>query len=161
MMGDVSGVRVLDLGCGAGHYTRLALEHGAQHVVSVDFAEKMISQLPKDNVTGVVADAGRFRADEKFSRIICAGLIEFVDDPVRILRCARENATAQANMVCLLPPANWGGNLYRAFHSRNGLGIRLYTNGEWKNIAERGGWAIKDYVTVYPYSTVYRLSRLD
>ena len=34
--------RVLDLGCGSGHYTRRVLERGAESVVGVDLSEGMV-----------------------------------------------------------------------------------------------------------------------
>ncbi|MEI6587907.1 MAG: class I SAM-dependent methyltransferase [Candidatus Moraniibacteriota bacterium] len=41
-LGNLSGKRVLDLGCGTGNSSRLALSCGAQEVVGVDFSEKEI-----------------------------------------------------------------------------------------------------------------------
>jgi SAM-dependent methyltransferase len=41
-LGDVTGLAALDLGCGAGSYTRLLAEHGARPVVGVDGAAGMI-----------------------------------------------------------------------------------------------------------------------
>jgi len=41
-LGDVTGLAALDLGCGAGSYTRLLAERGARPVVGVDAAAGMI-----------------------------------------------------------------------------------------------------------------------
>ncbi|HVF14922.1 MAG TPA: class I SAM-dependent methyltransferase [Acidimicrobiales bacterium] len=42
-LGDVSGLSVLDVGCGAGLYTRLLRERGARQAVGLDAAENMIT----------------------------------------------------------------------------------------------------------------------
>ncbi|TVL91046.1 class I SAM-dependent methyltransferase [Streptomyces sp. SAJ15] len=42
LAGDVSGLRVVDLGCGAGHYAVELLERGAARVVGVDGSESML-----------------------------------------------------------------------------------------------------------------------
>ncbi|MEH0580970.1 MULTISPECIES: methyltransferase domain-containing protein [Streptomyces] len=42
LAGDVSGLRVLDLGCGAGHYAAELLERGASTVVGVDGSESLL-----------------------------------------------------------------------------------------------------------------------
>lgn len=42
LAGAVSGLRVLDLGCGAGHYAAELLERGAARVVGVDGSESLL-----------------------------------------------------------------------------------------------------------------------
>src|SRR5690349_17212928 len=42
LAGNVAGLRVLDLGCGAGHYAAELLERGAAHVVGVDGSETLL-----------------------------------------------------------------------------------------------------------------------
>jgi len=43
-LGDVTGLRVLDLGCGTGYYSRLIRQQGAAEVVGVDVSAGMIDQ---------------------------------------------------------------------------------------------------------------------
>ena len=70
-LGDLSGKRVLDLGCGAGNSSRLAVDCGAQEVVGIDISEKEIamaeiSDIGKPieylvrNATGDLSDLGKF-----------------------------------------------------------------------------------------------------
>lgn len=42
VLGDVKGLRVLDLACGNGHYTRIIFERGAKEVDGVDLSSEMI-----------------------------------------------------------------------------------------------------------------------
>ncbi|RMB80713.1 class I SAM-dependent methyltransferase [Streptomyces shenzhenensis] len=42
LAGDVSGLRVLDLGCGAGHYAAELLERGAATVMGLDGSESLL-----------------------------------------------------------------------------------------------------------------------
>jgi ubiquinone/menaquinone biosynthesis C-methylase UbiE len=42
LAGEVSGLSVLDLACGDGHYTRIFKKMGASRVVGVDISTKMI-----------------------------------------------------------------------------------------------------------------------
>lgn len=44
LIGDVSGLTVLDAGCGYGHYSIWAKKAGAERVVGVDISEKMITE---------------------------------------------------------------------------------------------------------------------
>jgi SAM-dependent methyltransferase len=70
-LGDLSGKRVLDLGCGAGNSSRLAIECGAQEVVGIDISEKEIAMAQKvdtgkpieylvRNATGDLSNLGKF-----------------------------------------------------------------------------------------------------
>jgi toxoflavin synthase len=42
LIGDVKGKRVLDVGCGDGHYTRMLRKAGAAEVVGIDISDRMI-----------------------------------------------------------------------------------------------------------------------
>jgi ubiquinone/menaquinone biosynthesis C-methylase UbiE len=44
----VAGLRVLDLACGNGRYSRLLAESDAAEVISVDFCMPMLTQIPTD-----------------------------------------------------------------------------------------------------------------
>ena len=47
----VAGARVLDLACGAGHYSRLLLEWGASSVIGVDISSAMIAVAERQRET--------------------------------------------------------------------------------------------------------------
>lgn len=44
LLGDITGTQVLDLACGTGFYTRMALDAGASRVVGVDVSADMLAQ---------------------------------------------------------------------------------------------------------------------
>ena len=55
---NILGCKALDLGSGAGYYTRVLLETGASHVTAVDASENMITALGNDaRILGVVSKA--------------------------------------------------------------------------------------------------------
>lgn len=70
-LGDLSGKRVLDLGCGAGNSSRLAVDCGAQEVVGIDISKEEIAMAEISdagkpieylvrNATGDLSDLGKF-----------------------------------------------------------------------------------------------------
>jgi ubiquinone/menaquinone biosynthesis C-methylase UbiE len=64
-VGDIQGLRVLDMACGTGHYTRRMREKGAAYVMGVDVSPGMVEvarraeeTTPLGNIEYVVRDAG-------------------------------------------------------------------------------------------------------
>src|SRR5882672_9265378 len=79
-LGDVSGLDVVELGAGAGFYTREILRMGARHVWAVDISAAMLAELPRGSVTPVLGDAATVRLGRRVSVLLCSGLLEFVPD---------------------------------------------------------------------------------
>lgn len=141
-LGRVDGLDALDLGCGAGYYTRLLLDLGARHVTSVDLSSAMLAELPGESVTPRQADAETVSFDTPFPVIVCAGLLEFVPDPVAVLKNARRACSPDGRLVLLLPAANAGGVLYRLHHRRNGISVRLFDRRIVTDAARAAGWSV-------------------
>lgn len=94
LLPDVEGRRVLDAGCGAGHYTAWLLERGAE-VVAVDVSEAMLDHA-RERVEGVdaagedVSDCVAFHRadlgsplpfdDEAFDVVVSALVLDYVED---------------------------------------------------------------------------------
>jgi SAM-dependent methyltransferase len=85
LLPDVSGLRVLDAGCGPGWYAEWLLDHGAE-VVGVDASPKMIGfarQRTQNRADLRVADLSRpleFAADAAFDLVLSALAIHYVGD---------------------------------------------------------------------------------
>lgn len=160
LTGDIRGAEVLELGCGAGYYTRLLLAAGARHVVACDFSERMLAQLPKDGVTPLLGDAAAVDPGRQFRHLVSAGMLEFVPDPVAVLKNAARLAEPGASLVILCPTRNLLGRLYQRFHRRNGMEIRLFDASTLEHMAGQSGWRLTATATAGPYSTVARCERL-
>ena len=160
-LGPVAGEDVLDLGCGAGFYTRHCLDQGAREVIAVDFSPRMVAELPKGNVLAIVADATQLKLVKQVPKIVSAGLLEFVDDPKAVLANARRLVSPAGIMVCLVPPDNIAGRLYRMFHQRNGLNISLFSRSSFVRMAGDAGWLVDMDRFVCPFSMIYLLRPVE
>jgi SAM-dependent methyltransferase len=78
-------LKILDVGCGHGLMSSPLTAHHA--VIGVDFSLKMLRLARGIGIDAIHADAMRlpFR-DECFDAVICAGLIQVVEDRVTLLR---------------------------------------------------------------------------
>ncbi len=93
--GDLSGKRVLDLGCNAGFWSLAAIEAGCEHVLGVDGRQMHVDQAELVfEVNGVPRHRYEFRladifdldlSDEgPFDIVLCLGLLYHVSKPMEL-----------------------------------------------------------------------------
>lgn len=157
LCGDVDGRSVLDLGCGAGFYAERLAQRGARPVVAVDASERMLSQITDPRVSGHQGDAATIELDQRFERIILAGVLEFVADPLPVLRNARRHLATRGLVVALLPPDNAAGRLYQAFHRSHGLSIALFDQANIDALISGAGLRLRNRLFVRPMAVVCAL----
>ena len=91
---------VLDYGCGVGSITKLIFDRGFRveaydpSSVNIDIAKAY--RLPQERVSfHVLHDQGESLPDHRYEAVICSSVIEFVQDPDRLLahfyRCLKPN----------------------------------------------------------------------
>ena len=151
-LGDISGQNILELGCGAGYYTKCLLEMDAAHVTAVDFCEEMLKHLQCDSVAPVHSDATTYCGDLPFDGLFSAGLLEFVAEPQVLLENARKQVSGDGILVILLPEANFFGRIYRQFHRLHGFEIKLFSMDSIIVLAETAGWTYSCSRVVFPVS---------
>jgi ubiquinone/menaquinone biosynthesis C-methylase UbiE len=97
LIGDVRGLRVLDLGSGTGHYAEWVLAHGAQSAVALDLTAEMLEAAPRPAVVG---DAARLPfAGGSFDLVVAALVLSFVGDRAGALREAARVLRAGGALV--------------------------------------------------------------
>ena len=160
LLGSVAGENVVDLGCGSGYYTRLALERGAKHVISIDAAASMVKNLPKQNVTGLVADATTVQLQKSYDKILCTGLLEFVSDPQAVLANARTMVVDSGVMSLLVPIENLWVAGYKIYHASHGITVNTFTEQSLAEIVQNHGWGIKKTCFIFPFTLILRLEAI-
>ncbi|ARF54264.1 class I SAM-dependent methyltransferase [Streptomyces gilvosporeus] len=85
LAGDVSGLRVLDLGCGAGHYAAEMAQRGAAHIVGVEGSEALLEAARERLGEGAVLhhhdleEPLAFLADQSFDLVVMALVYHHID----------------------------------------------------------------------------------
>jgi ubiquinone/menaquinone biosynthesis C-methylase UbiE len=90
--GNLSGTRVLDIGCGTGRYSIECAKRGAARVVGIDFAPSMVEFSQKIAREVGVADKCEFICDdlvthefeEGFDIVLALGFFEYIEDPMPV-----------------------------------------------------------------------------
>ncbi len=85
-IGDVRGLKVIDLACGSGHYTRMIKARGAAEVVGVDLSEAMIKLAREEEACeplGIcyeAADATAPGSQQGYDLAVAAYLLPYARD---------------------------------------------------------------------------------
>ncbi|AKJ09142.1 hypothetical protein ABB07_03615 [Streptomyces incarnatus] len=116
LAGDVTGLRVLDLGCGAGHYLAEFLERGAAQVVGVDGSESLLHCARERTGADAVLhrhdleEPAAFLADQSFDLVVMALVYHHIDARRQLLaeirRVLRPGGTLLVSTTH--PTGDWG-----------------------------------------------------
>jgi len=123
------GDEILDAGCGAGAYSEMFREKGA-HVYGVDLSPRMIEVYRAGGNTGEVGHVERVRLNRRFNKILCSGVLEFVDEPRTALSNLAGHMEPGGRLVLIYPRPGPAGILYKGFHAAHRVRVRLYGPGE-------------------------------
>lgn len=91
-LGDVRGLRVLDLACGEGFYTRRLKRAGAAEVTGVDISVEMIrlaERLEQEDPLGcryVTSDAADYRPADTVDLVVAMYLLNYAGSAAKLLR---------------------------------------------------------------------------
>jgi SAM-dependent methyltransferase len=93
MLGDVTGLSVLDAGCGSGAKIAQLVQDGAVDSVGVDISDTFITDAPPglELIQGDLSDLAAVKglAGRSFDRILFLQSFGYADDPVHALKAAR------------------------------------------------------------------------
>jgi SAM-dependent methyltransferase len=144
---ELSGTRVLDLGCGAGWSAAVLAEGGAE-VVGLDLDITGVAAAATRAPRVLVADAARTPfPNETFDAVFCSNVVEHTPDPraliTEIERVLRPEGWAYVSWTNWLSP--WGGHAIAPLHylgPARGLRVyrRLFGEPKGKNLPYAGVW---------------------
>ena len=156
-LGRLDGARVIDLGCGAGYYTKFLAKNDVRELVAVDLTLGMSAVAALDKVENICADATKMSLGRRFNRLVAAGILEFIPEPVELLKNARRHADDEAVLVLLIPRKSLFAKGYRAFHRSHGLNIHIFSPETIRDLAGNAGWRVDTLCKAGLFSMVVRL----
>jgi len=156
LIGEPSGRRVLDVGCGSARYG-VALAHRGAQVVGLDFAQGMVDLANTAAQEAGVAEQCRFEqcdfltwsAPESFDICLAIGFFDYIAEPADFLR--RMRALDAADCIFSFPKRWTLRTLPRWLRlNANGCPVYFYSATEVEQLMRESGWE---------HVEVHRLSR--
>ena len=154
-LGDLSGKRGLDVGCGSGPYVAEALERGAAQVVGLDPAPGML-ELTRQRIEKLGAVdkielvEGYFPATlppGPFDFAIIMGVLDYVADPVAFFRGLRSILTGKAAVS--FPSKHWFRTPVRRIRYRlRDCPVYFYDEQRIRSIGKEAGFGTVDVVKI-------------
>ncbi len=163
--GDVTGKKILDVGCGSGVYSVDFARRGAGRVVGVDFSGNMLKLARLEAEQHGVADRCEFiQADfleldlkDKFDVSVAMGVFDYVPDQVTFLR--KMVALTAGKVIVAFPGHSLLREPARRLRYRlSGKGkIYLYGREDVERIATEAGLQDKEIIRIPSSGGVYVL----
>jgi len=109
----------------------------------------MLKNIKTKKIIKIHQDAENFKIKNKFEKIVCAGLLEFVDSAEKVLVNIKKHSKKNCKLLILCPSNNFLAKLYKIYHSKNHIKINLFSINEIENIFKNSGWKIKKIKKVF------------
>ncbi len=109
------GERILDAGCGEGHYALLAKRAGAS-AFGVDVSPAMITRLQTRGIPGKATSLEKLHLPQRFDKIVCAGVLEFTQNPGLALQRLAQHLKPRGKLIILYSRPSLGTFTYVLLH---------------------------------------------
>lgn len=133
LLPSIKNKTVIDLGCGAGLYTKLAKDRGA-NVTSLDFSFAMAKITQKIEKKIIVSTINNAKFKNKFDMAICGGALEFIEDIPGALINISNLLKPDGIFILVYTKKTIGSLLYLLHHKiANGISLNMLSVSQIKN----------------------------
>jgi cyclopropane fatty-acyl-phospholipid synthase-like methyltransferase len=154
-LGDLTGKRGLDIGCGSGPYVAEAIKRGAAHVVALDPAPAMLELTRRriehlgqlDKLTIREGYFPQAAPPGPFDFAIIMGVLDYVADPVAFFKGLRAILTGRAAVS--FPSTHWFRTPFRKVRYRlRNCPVYFYDEARIRSIGREAGFGTVDIVKI-------------
>jgi SAM-dependent methyltransferase len=154
-LGDLSGRRGIDIGCGSGPYVAEALRRNAAHVVALDPAPRMLDLTRqrieklglRDRLTTVEGFFPQAAPPGLFDFAIVMGVMDYVEQPIPFLKALRQIVSGTAAVS--FPSHHWlRGPLRKIRYKLRNCPLYFYDEPLLRAIGSEAGFSVVDIVKI-------------
>ena len=148
----------LDLGCGAGFYTKI-LKNYCNKVIAVDYSHNMLKNIKDNEIIKIKTNANKLRLNKKFDIIICLGIFEFNKNYNQIFKTIKLHSDYKTNILMMIPYKNFFSLFYFIFHKLNNISLNIYSEKNLINLIKKN-FIIKEIVFTFPFSIIFKCQKI-
>ena len=146
LLGDLSGKRILDIGCGSGPYIVEAIRRGATHVTGIDPAPRMLELAKQraagadvlDSVTLIEGAFPQTRPDGSFDYAVVMGVMDYIAGAESFVQAAIN--TVSEGVVFSFPSTHWLRTPIRKVRYRlRNCPVYFYTDDKITKLMQKAG----------------------
>ena len=146
LLGDLSGKRILDIGCGSGPYIVKAIGRGATHVTGIDPAPRMLELAKQraaeagvlNSLTLVEGAFPKTRPQGSFDYAIVMGVMDYIDGAESFVQ--ETINTVSEGIVFSFPSIHWLRTPIRKIRYRlRNCPVYFYTNDKITLLMQKAG----------------------
>lgn len=145
---------LIDVGCGAGIWSRYAKERGL-YVKAVDANVEMVENIRPFVDESEVVDLDEWKPTAKFDRVVCTGVLEFVLHPEKAMQTLCSLVAPQGRLVILANVSGPVGIYYRIEKALIGVRVNLFSKQWLIEQASRCGLKLIERIRPLPSNAVY------
>jgi ubiquinone/menaquinone biosynthesis C-methylase UbiE len=147
--GDLTGARVLDIGCGTGRFSIECAKRGARQVVGIDFAPSMVEFSQNVAAQMGLSDKCKFihgdflthKFDGSFDIILALGFFDYIKEPGPVLKkisqmSPRRSLASFPKFTCI-----WGIQRHIRYYWVKKCPIYYYTVEQIKGLCKDAGFS--------------------
>jgi ubiquinone/menaquinone biosynthesis C-methylase UbiE len=149
MLGDLRGARVLDVGCGTGHFSQPLA--AANAVVGVDLSVEMLAFARAKGLAPIRATAEALPfGDKRFDVVLAASVIQLIPDGAAFVReMMRVVRPGGRVIICTINAGNAALGLLRVIERQKYRHFRLYPFREIADLVRAAGGSVRGYRFLY------------
>ncbi len=151
------GEEILDAGSGSGFYGRLIKKQDAKPYC-IDISKGMIEVAKQSGLKGEVQNLDNFNLKKKFNKILCAGALEFTQNPNKVISNLKKHLKKEGFIILLYPRLNFFGILYKIFHLTHKVKIHLFSNKKIERICQENKLKIIETHNTQLFTKVIKIS---
>ena len=159
-LGNIKNLKIADVGCGSGYYSRIINKKKPKDIYAIDNSAEMLNQIKEKKIKKIKQNTEDLIINKRFDKLICAGLLEFNTNPLKTLKNINKISKKKAILVLLCPKNNFFGRLYRKFHLNNNIKIKLFSPLEIKKLLKKSKWDILKR-DEFLFSMIFKLRKND
>ncbi len=150
---------IMELGCGAGFYSKKLQHFTSNPLVLVDFSKSMLEKIKIKNSKKICCNINTFKRIQPFDLIVAMGVLEFSANINNFFKIISENLDINGHAILMTPMYSILSIPYYLYHLKNGISLKYLRKKHLHINCDHHGFEIISRQFVFPFNTLIVLKK--